>query len=165
MTILVLRYIGREMSKISLSLGSNIGNRVKNLNRAISMLGDRGLYGIKVSSFYETEPQGYREQDYFVNCALIAETDLDPQELLKVTQGVERDMKRVKLFRWGPRIIDVDILTYEDVELESEMLTIPHPRMLERSFVLTPLTELLPEYKIHLSNVSDQKVVKIPEST
>lgn len=152
------------MSKISLSLGSNIGDRVKNLNSAISLLKERGLYSITVSSFYETEPQGYREQDYFVNCALTAETDLNPQELLKVTQSVESDMKRVKLFHWGPRIIDVDILTYDDLKLESETLTIPHPRMLERAFVLCPLSELKPEYKTYLSDVSDQKVIKIPES-
>lgn len=152
------------MSKISLSLGSNIGDRQKNLHKAISLLEERGVYSVTVSSFYETEPQGYRDQDYFVNCALIAETDLDPQELLKVTQSVEQDMKRVKLFRWGPRVIDVDILTYDDLKLESEELVIPHPRMLERAFVLIPLAELKFEYNRYLPDVRDQRVIKIPES-
>lgn len=152
------------MSQITLSLGSNIGDRLENLYRAIELLKSRGVEHINLSSFYETEPQGFRDQDYFVNCVITGETSLLPEELLKTTQSVERDMKRKTLFRWGPRIIDVDILTYDGIKMDSQELTIPHPRMFERAFVLVPLSELEPEYKKYLSAVKNQSVVKIPES-
>lgn len=129
------------MAKVYLSLGTNMGDRLKNLTAALDLLEDKIDIG-KVSSVYETEPWGFEDQDRFLNIAASGDTDLSPLELLSFTQGVEASMKRVKTIRYGPRLIDVDILLYEGVEMETERLTIPHPRIRERAFVLVPLREI-----------------------
>lgn len=129
------------MAKVYLSLGTNMGDRLKNLAAALDLLEDKIDIG-KVSSVYETEPWGFEDQDRFLNIAASGDTDLSPLELLSFTQGVEVSMKRVKTIRYGPRLIDVDILLYEGVEMETERLTIPHPRIRERAFVLVPLGEI-----------------------
>lgn len=150
------------MSKVYLSLGSNIGDKLGYLKKAISFLqDDENINNLLCSSFYETDPQGFIKQSTFVNCVVEFETDLDPYALLKICQSIEVKLKRVRLFRWGPRTIDVDILTYEDIIINREDLIIPHERMLERAFVLVPLCELDPGYNKYLENVKDQKVRKI----
>ena len=102
------------MNKIYLSLGSNIGDTKSNLDRAMELLGEK-IKVLKQSSYYETEPVGYKDQDWFLNIVLKGETALNPEELLKFTQGIESKMKRKKTIRFGPRIIDIDILLYEQI--------------------------------------------------
>ncbi len=135
------------MTKIYLSLGTNLGDREANLTRALELLSAR-VRIVKVSSRYKTEPVGYRDQPWFLNLAAVGETDLSPEALLDFTQSVERAMKRVKNFVNGPRIIDVDILLYGDQTIRTDRLVIPHPRMLERAFVLVPLLEVAPDLVI-----------------
>ncbi|HZK38412.1 MAG TPA: 2-amino-4-hydroxy-6-hydroxymethyldihydropteridine diphosphokinase, partial [Clostridia bacterium] len=100
------------MNKIYLSLGSNIGDTKSNLDRAVELLKEK-VNILNISSYYETEPVGYKDQDWFLNIALEGETDLNPEALLKFTQSIENKMKRKKTIRFGPRIIDIDILLYE----------------------------------------------------
>lgn len=132
------------MKKVYISMGSNIGNKKENLDRAVEILKEK-LKITRISSYYETEPVGYKEQDWFINIVLEALTDFSPHKLLEFCQGIEKEMKRVKTIRFGPRIIDVDILLYEGFESDEEDLTIPHPRMKERAFVMHPLNEIAPE--------------------
>ncbi len=150
------------MTKVYLSLGSNIGDRVGYLNSAIALLKrDKDISNIKVSSFYETDPVGYEKQDDFVNCVLSLETGLSAQILLSFCQKIEKDLKRVRLFRWGPRTIDVDILLFGDIIINETDLIIPHERMFDRAFVMVPLSELDGEYKKYLNKLENQKVRKI----
>jgi 2-amino-4-hydroxy-6-hydroxymethyldihydropteridine diphosphokinase len=128
-----------------LSLGSNVGDRHANLQRAISSLTERGIRVVKQSSIYETEPVGFRDQSWFLNCAVEVETLLSPKELLGVLLEIEQGMGRRRTVPMGPRIIDIDILLYGDEVIQSDELTIPHPRMAERRFVLVPLAEIAPE--------------------
>jgi 2-amino-4-hydroxy-6-hydroxymethyldihydropteridine diphosphokinase len=141
------------MAKVCLSLGTNMGDRLKNLREALDLLEEKVHIG-RVSSVYETEPWGFEEQDRFLNIAASGDTDLGPLELLSFTQGVEASMKRVKTVRYGPRVIDVDILLYEGVEMDTERLTIPHPRMRERAFVLVPLMEIAEDDAIPGESIS-----------
>lgn len=132
------------MSKVYLGLGSNLGVQRANIEEAIALLSE-GVKVTKRSSYYESEPVDYTDQPWFLNIVLEGETELDPESLLRFTQGVEHKMKRVKTIRFGPRTIDVDILVYEGVTRDSETLTIPHPRMKERAFVMIPLNEIAPD--------------------
>lgn len=132
------------MSRIYIGIGTNLGDKEDNLKQAMVLLSDKVLIS-KVSSLYETEPVGYKDQPWFLNLVLEGETSLDPSELLDFTQGIEKQMKRIKTIVNGPRIIDVDILWYEQKQIETERLTIPHPRMLERAFVMVPLFEIAPD--------------------
>lgn len=144
------------MSRAYLSLGSNIGDRKKNLDDAMRILGEADKIQVRaVSSFYETDPWGYEDQEAFLNIAAEVETTMTPQELLEVCQFVESELKRERLVHWGPRTIDVDILTYEDYTSQSAELTVPHPRMTERGFVLVPLAELAPELTVNNRTVSE----------
>lgn len=135
------------MKKVYLSLGSNIGDTKRNLEKALELLSEE-MEIRKVSSYYETEPVGYADQDWFLNIVVEALTDMEPYDLLKVTQGIENAMKRVKTIRFGPRIIDIDILLYEGFSSTDEILTVPHPRMKERAFVAVPLYEIAPDLEI-----------------
>lgn len=129
-----------------LSLGSNLGNRLDNLKKALDLLNSHEGIEIKqVSSFYETEPVGYEEQDWFLNSVVEITTTLTPQELLKTVGWVEGELGRVRTIRWGPRTVDVDILFYGDQLVAEENLEIPHPRIQERAFVLKPLAEIVPD--------------------
>ena len=124
------------MSKVWIALGSNMGDGRKNLDEAVENMNKNGVKVEKISTYIETEPYGYTEQDNFVNAVCIAETELSPRELLKTLLAIELEMGRVRLIRWGPRIIDLDILFYEDLIIE------------KRSFVLEPMDEISPE-KVH----------------
>jgi len=126
-----------------LGLGSNLGDRLANLERAVRLLARHpGIRLVRSSRVYETEPVGGPAQPDYLNAVLEAETELSPQELLRACLGVEETMGRVRTGRWGPRVIDVDLLTYDDLEIDEPDLTVPHPRMHERGFVLIPLAEL-----------------------
>lgn len=131
-----------------ISIGSNLGNRQRNCLRAIELLEKRGIIAKKKSSMYETEPWGVKDQPQFINMALEVETELEPHELLRTLKDVEREFGRRVTFKWGPRIIDLDILLFNDLFLREDDLQIPHPLMHERDFVLKPLCEIAPE-RIH----------------
>ncbi|MCB2286424.1 2-amino-4-hydroxy-6-hydroxymethyldihydropteridine diphosphokinase [Clostridium algidicarnis] len=145
------------MNKIYLGLGSNIGDTKKNIETAISILSKKVNIKDK-SSYYETEPVGFKDQPWFLNIVIEGETNLRVEELLNFTQSVESDMKRVKTFLNGPRIIDVDILLYNDVNIASERLTVPHPRMYERAFVMVPLFELSKD--LIINDISIEDIIK-----
>lgn len=130
-----------------LGLGSNLGDRELNLLEAVErlrLLGDV----VKVSRPYETEPVGYAEQPRFLNVAVLLETSLQPAPLLAALKQVEADLGRVETVRYGPRPIDLDILVYDDLILQTPELTIPHPRLAERAFALVPLAEIAPDLEI-----------------
>lgn len=131
--------------EVYLALGSNMGDQKANLRRAIdgiSNIKDTDI--IKMSHVYHTEPVGYLEQKNFLNMALLVHTDLEPYDLLVETQKVENALKRERNIRWGPRTIDIDILTCDEIALETLILTLPHPRMFERAFVLVPFRDVYP---------------------
>jgi len=127
-----------------LSIGSNIGDKKKNLMDATAILNQHDRIDVvEVSSFYRTEPQNFIDQDWFVNAAIKIKTVLNPMELITVVKTVERNLdKEGKTFRFGPRIIDIDIVYYDDLILKTEQLEIPHPRMHERCFVLIPMCDI-----------------------
>ena len=132
---------------VYLSIGSNLGDRENNLRNAIGALADASVRGTRVSSFYETEPVDLREQPWFLNCAVQAQTELSPLDLLQALRGIESQMGSKKLVPKGPRLIDLDILLYGDETIDMPELQVPHPRMLLRKFVLAPLAEIAPALK------------------
>ena len=133
------------MSEAYVALGSNLGDRVENLRTAIKHLEANGVEIVKVSTFIETEPYGVTDQPGFVNAVCQVETELAPLELLRLLMSIEQEMGRVRLRRWGERNIDLDLLLYEDACVVSEELTLPHPDMQNRDFVLLPLAEIAGE--------------------
>ena len=133
------------MNRAYLSLGSNFGDRKAQLQEAVRLLqANSAISNMKMSSIYETAPVGYLEQGAFLNVVIQMETSLSPLELLDTCQEIEEILQRERLVRWGPRTVDLDILLYDQEQLTTERLTIPHPRMYERAFVLVPLQELIP---------------------
>ena len=130
------------MSIVYIGIGSNLGDRHKNCLRAVELLKQSGLSVTKQSSVHETAAWGVTEQPAFLNMAVALETGLAPMDLLGLLKKIEKDMGRQETVKWGPRIIDLDILLYDDIALNTEALIIPHPLMHEREFVLGPLAEL-----------------------
>lgn len=143
------------MRSVYLSLGSNLGDRIANLRQALALLSGAKVEIRRVSSFYRTEPVGYRPQAWFMNCVAKAETDCMPLQLLRTCQQVERAVGRHPGVSQGPRRIDIDILLYEDALVRSPTLSIPHPRMAERRFVLVPLQEIAP----HIRHPATQRTI------
>jgi len=131
---------------VYLSLGSNVGDRAGNLNAAIERLRAFGEV-VAVSAFYETEPVEFTAQPWFVNCAVALNTEKTPRELLAGILDIEQKLGRRREQKKGPRIIDIDILLYGDAIVEASGLTIPHPAMHERRFVLEPLAEIAPDVR------------------
>jgi 2-amino-4-hydroxy-6-hydroxymethyldihydropteridine diphosphokinase len=127
-----------------IALGSNMGDKIGTCRRAIDLLGKAGRVS-KVSSFYSTEPVGYTDQEDFVNAVVEIRTQLSPSELLACCHVIEDELGRSRLVRWGPRTIDLDILLYGDQVIDDRELTIPHPLMTTRAFVLIPLSEIAPQ--------------------
>ena len=134
----------RKGKQIYLGMGSNRGDRLANLRRAMEELGKVGVQVQRASSFYKTEPVDFGPQAWFLNCAVEATTMLMPMQLLKAVKSVERTLGRRPGVNKGPRPIDIDILLYENVVVRTAVLTIPHERMNTRRFVLIPLRELAP---------------------
>ncbi len=132
------------MSEAILSLGSNLGERINNLKRAIKALSNLEKTSVlKISKFYETDPFGTMEkQNKYVNCCILISTTLEPEMLMGACLGIESSLGRVRTHRFAPRTIDIDILLYEDKIINSSNLVLPHPRMLERNFVLVPLSDI-----------------------
>ena len=144
------------MTKAYLSLGSNMGDKKRYLYDAIKLLdGTNHICLTKLSSLYETNPWGYTEQDLFMNLAVEIETTLSPIELLDVCQSIEQELGRVRLVKWGPRVIDVDILLYDADEINEERLKVPHPLMTERDFVIIPLAQIAPTLTVKGRKVED----------
>ena len=137
--------IERGWTKVYLSIGSNMGNREEHLRTALERLQrERTIRGIRVSDCMETEPYGYLEQDSFLNAAVELETIESPDSLLKILHKIETEGGRERTIHWGPRTIDLDIVLFGDVVMQTEMLTIPHREMHLREFVLRPLAQLAP---------------------
>lgn len=132
-----------------IGLGSNMGDKAANIARAVALLTEPGdIRLVAASRLYRTAPWGVEDQDWFVNAAIAVATDLPPHALLARCLGVEDAMKRIRHERWGPRIIDVDVLAYRDCVIETPDLTLPHPRIAERAFVLVPLADIAPDAEI-----------------
>lgn len=143
------RYHPEVKKIVYLSLGSNLGDRRANLRTAIGKLLDLG-YVEEVSSLYETEPVEFTEQPWFLNCVVAVRSELIPREFLAGLLAIERSMGRERTQPKGPRVIDIDILLFGAAHLKTPTLTIPHPAMAERRFVLEPLAEIAPDVKVPL---------------
>jgi GTP cyclohydrolase-4 len=132
------------MAIVYLCLGSNLGDMKKNLMQALESLSEQVRIE-KISSLYQTEPVGYKEQPDFLNAVCRCSTELRPSQLLEFVKKIEAAMGRVSSFKDAPRPIDIDILLYDNEIVESPALTIPHPRLAERAFVLVPFVEIEPD--------------------
>ena len=133
------------MNTAYISVGSNLGDRAGYIKTALELLNARDQIRIaRVSSCYETEPVGYIDQEKFINAAFSLETAHSPHGLLRALQEVEARLERKRTLRWGPRTVDLDILLFGDEVLDDPRLTVPHPRLTERAFVLFPLAEIAP---------------------
>lgn len=136
------------MPAIYLGLGSNLGNRCGNLQKALDLLGGgSGLRDFELSKIYETSPVGFLEQEPFLNCVVKANTSLLPREVLAMCQSIEQQMRRVKTVRFGPRNIDIDLLFYNARVIKDPGVTVPHPRAHLRLFVLKPMCDLAPDFE------------------
>lgn len=152
-----------------ISVGTNIGDRKENIEKCINTLNLIPYTDVtERSSIYETEPVGYARQNNFYNILLKVESVFEPNEMLGICMGIEAALGRVRTVRYGPRIIDLDIIFAEDCKTESRNLTVPHPRYKERRFVLEPLTELFPngivygeDIKPYLEKTKSQGVIKL----
>lgn len=158
-----------DQTRVILALGSNLGDRRANLRQALAEISSQ-VKADKTSSIYETPPWGYIEQPVFLNQVLSGWTSLNPTELLDFLKSIERKMGRVKNFKNGPRLMDIDILLFGKQIVNTETLVIPHPRMLERGFVMLPLSEIEPDLIIpgtdksvvdFLKNVDQEGIFKI----
>ncbi|MEN0641676.1 2-amino-4-hydroxy-6-hydroxymethyldihydropteridine diphosphokinase [Alkalicoccobacillus gibsonii] len=147
------------MANVYLSLGSNMESRIGYLEKAISklrLMKDSEVTAI--SSIYETDPVGYIDQPSFLNLVVCLKTTLPPFELLAETQQIENELGRKREIRWGPRTIDLDILLYDQENMKMESLTLPHPRMWQRSFVIIPLLEVAPDLSFDVQGVTLKQV-------
>lgn len=137
------------MRRAWLGLGSNLGDRMEQLRQAAGLIAAaEGIASVRPSPVYETDPVGLTQQPRFLNAVLEVETDLEARGLLELAMSVEAALGRVREERWGPRTIDVDILVLEDTEIDEPDLTVPHPRLIERAFVLEPLADLAPRLRL-----------------
>lgn len=139
--------IERKWSKVYIAAGSNLGDKEETLKEAIDKIDKRkDCVVTKVSNFYTTDPVGYEDQDKFVNCVFEIDTLQTPSELMDTLLEVEKDFKRERIIRWGPRTLDLDIIFYNDIISYDEHILIPHPRAHERQFVMKPMCDINPYY-------------------
>jgi 2-amino-4-hydroxy-6-hydroxymethyldihydropteridine diphosphokinase len=147
------------MGKVYLGLGSNLGNRARNIYAALRRL--RSYVRLEqISSLYETEPVGLTDQPWFLNLVCAGVTTLSPQDLLRAVKRIEAELGRREGVRFGPRLIDIDVLLYEDQVLATEQLELPHPRLHDRGFVLIPLVELAPNLVHPVLKVSVRELLE-----
>lgn len=158
------------MTAVYIGLGSNMGDRESLLRQAVALLTrEQGITVRRVSSIYETEPVGFTDQPPFLNAVACLETDHEIDKVLEICLAAEQKLHRIRHIRWGPRTIDIDILLYGDEVIDNPpKITVPHPRMAERLFVLIPLAEIAPEVEWagktvdqHISAVNDRSEVKL----
>lgn len=141
--------IERKWSKAYLAYGSNLGDKEENINKALDIINNSGhTKVVKTSTLIKTEPWGYTDQDEFLNGVCEVKTLLTPKELMEFLLDTEKELKRERVIKWGPRTIDLDIIFFDDLITDDEYIVLPHPRMHERKFVLEPLAEIAP-YKVH----------------
>jgi len=150
----------KTAEEIFLGLGTNLGNRIENLRNAKALLAPK-VEILQESSIYQTPPWGYLDQPKFLNQVIEVRTKLQPYQLLRYLKAVETQMGRVTLFRYGPRIIDLDIIFYGDRVINRKKLQIPHPRMAERAFVLIPLCEIAPGFVHPVLGIQAKDLLKI----
>lgn len=150
----IIDHVGVEITRtrkipIGFSLGSNIGEKADNIRTALARLDiEPGIQINKISHFYKTAPWGIKNQDWFINSCAMGYTNLSPHELLRICKKVEIQMGRIPNIRWGPRLIDIDILFYGDRKIDTDQLTLPHPEIWNRPFILIPLAEIMDNQSI-----------------
>lgn len=157
--------------KYVLCLGTNIGERAENIEKAINAINLLPYTDVlKRSSIYETEPVGYARQQNFYNCVLLVESRFEPHEMLGICLGIEAGFGRKRGFANGPRILDIDVILAENQRIDTRNLTVPHPRARERRFVLAPMLDIFPsgtafdfEFASYLDNIDGQEIKKIDE--
>ena len=138
-----------ERARVVLALGGNVGDKVLSLRRALrAIAAEPEIELIAVSRLYRTAPWGKTDQDWFVNACALARTSLKPEPLLERMKALEVELGRAPAERWGPRVIDIDLIAYDDIALKTERLTLPHPELFNRAFVLVPLAEIAPDLVI-----------------
>jgi dihydropteroate synthase len=136
-------------ARVALALGGNVGDKVASLRRALHAIAEEpGIELTAVSRFYRTAPWGKTDQDWFVNACALGRTSLEPEALLERVKALEVELGRAPAERWGPRVIDIDLIAYDDIALKTERLTLPHPELFSRAFVLVPLAEIAPDLVI-----------------
>ena len=152
------------MAVVYLGIGSNIGDCRQNLVRACGLLHQHPAVVVQaVSSLYETDPVGFTAQDTFLNAAARVRTTLRPESLLAITQAVESRLGREPAIRWGPRVIDIDLLLYDTLQVHRPFLDIPHKALSERLFVLVPLSELEPDLRLPSGESIQQHIAALPD--
>ena len=149
------------MHQVFIGLGSNLGDRLKSLADALSLIHGFSCCVLKISNIYETEPVGPVQQQRFLNAAAKVETDLDCLQLLSSFKKYEKDLGRQKRERWGPRIIDIDILTFDQIIFQHPKLMIPHPELHKRRFVLVPFQEIAPDQVISGLKKTVQELLEV----
>jgi 2-amino-4-hydroxy-6-hydroxymethyldihydropteridine diphosphokinase len=143
-------------ARVVLALGGNVGDKAKSLRRALrAIAGEKDIELTAVSRLYRTAPWGKTDQDWFVNACALVRTSLKPEALLERVKRLEVELGREPTERWGPRVIDIDLIAYGDVAFKTERLTLPHPELFNRAFVLVPLAEIAPDLVIAGVRVSD----------
>ncbi|MBN1898060.1 MAG: 2-amino-4-hydroxy-6-hydroxymethyldihydropteridine diphosphokinase [Spirochaetes bacterium] len=147
---------------VYLSLGSNIGDREKNIINALRLLKIKGIPITKMSSLYESEPVGIEDQPWFYNMVIKISSSLQPDKILKIVKDIEAEIGRMWTTKWGPRVIDIDILFYEDQIVNMENLVIPHKEFHNRDFVLVPMVEIEPDFIHPVLKKSIEDILESP---
>jgi 2-amino-4-hydroxy-6-hydroxymethyldihydropteridine diphosphokinase len=148
------------MNRVCIAFGSNIGDRYGAVSDAFKLIQENRMKILFKSEVYETEPYGYTDQPTFINGALLVETELSCREVLTRLLAIEKDLGRVRKFKWGPRIIDLDIIFYNQEIYDEEDLKVPHPDMQNRMFVLRPLNDICPKYVHPILKKSVEEMLK-----
>lgn len=151
-----------------ISVGTNLGERKQNIERAVEAINNIPYTDVtEVSSIYETEPVGYARQDNFYNAVFVVKSKFEPNEMLGICLGIESGFGRIRGIKYGPRILDLDIIFAENQQISTKNLIVPHPRCYERRFVLEPLLEIFPSgeffginFKKYLENIDEQFIIK-----
>ncbi|WP_338873304.1 2-amino-4-hydroxy-6-hydroxymethyldihydropteridine diphosphokinase [Spirosoma sp. SC4-14] len=149
--------------KTFLLLGANLGNRIQTLQRAVGLIAERVGSVTQQSSWYETAPWGVTDQPAYVNQVIAVETDLKPDALLEQTQAIEQQLGRVRFEKWGARLIDIDILYYDQEIVLTKSLTIPHPYLHQRRFTLVPLAEIAPNFEHPVLQKTSRELLAVCE--